>query len=361
MPYAILRFAKKKSGGVTACYAHNERKKEAYKSNPDIDTSRKENNYHLVLPKQTYRREVQRLIKASACRTRKDSTVMVETLITASPEFMQALPPVEQREFFTRALAFVESRVGTENIIAAVVHMDETTPHMHLSFCPITEGKNGKTLSAKQILGNQATLSKWQTDYHAHMSARFPELERGISSMKTGRKHIPMSLFRQAERLDKAFAEIAALLDGITPFNVPKKKESALAAFERIMPEAAKFSVKVKQYDGYIKGLEQAEKDTQERIKAAESKGDERVQSVQSAMQKTVDGKDKELAEKDREILAAQREAYEAAAKLRRQANSMEHIVGRLPLEMRVRFFEERDKVAALNAAKSKNERGKTR
>ena len=37
MPYAILRFQKRKAGGVAACERHNERKKEAYKSNPDID------------------------------------------------------------------------------------------------------------------------------------------------------------------------------------------------------------------------------------------------------------------------------------------------------------------------------------
>jgi len=40
MPYAIMRFKKIKVGGVSACYAHNERKKETYKSNPDIDTAR---------------------------------------------------------------------------------------------------------------------------------------------------------------------------------------------------------------------------------------------------------------------------------------------------------------------------------
>ena len=57
MSYAILRFKKCKSGGVTAAYAHNERKKESYKSNPDIVPERKPDNYHLVLPKQTYLRE----------------------------------------------------------------------------------------------------------------------------------------------------------------------------------------------------------------------------------------------------------------------------------------------------------------
>ena len=55
MPYAILRFQKRKAGGVAACERHNERKKEAYKSNPDIDMERSKNNYHLIAPpKYTY-------------------------------------------------------------------------------------------------------------------------------------------------------------------------------------------------------------------------------------------------------------------------------------------------------------------
>ena len=45
MPYAILRFQKRKAGSVASCERHNERKKEAYKSNPDIDTERSKDNY----------------------------------------------------------------------------------------------------------------------------------------------------------------------------------------------------------------------------------------------------------------------------------------------------------------------------
>ena len=66
---------------------------------------------------------------------------MVETLITASPAFLMALTPFEQKEYFNHALNFMEAKVGKENIISAVVHMDEKTPHMHLSFCPITKEK----------------------------------------------------------------------------------------------------------------------------------------------------------------------------------------------------------------------------
>ena len=90
MPYAILRFQKRKAGGVAACERHNERKKEAYKSNPDIDMERSKNNYHLVAPpKYTYKKEINRKVAEAGCRTRKDSVMMVETLITASPEFIQ--------------------------------------------------------------------------------------------------------------------------------------------------------------------------------------------------------------------------------------------------------------------------------
>ena len=63
MPYAILRFQKRKAGGVAACERHNERKKEAYKSNPDIDMERSKNNYHLIAPpKYTYKKEINRMV-----------------------------------------------------------------------------------------------------------------------------------------------------------------------------------------------------------------------------------------------------------------------------------------------------------
>ena len=125
MPYAILRFQKRKAGGVNAIERHNERKKEAYKSNPDIDLARARDNYHLARKPSTYRKEINRLIDQADCRVRRDSVVMVETLITASPEFLAALSPPEQREYFERAFTFMKEKIGQQNIISATVHMDE--------------------------------------------------------------------------------------------------------------------------------------------------------------------------------------------------------------------------------------------
>lgn len=80
--YAILRFAKYKGSEIGRIEAHNERKKERYDSNPDVDTSRSPLNIHLIEPKGSYRTESERQIKAAGCRTRIDSIRLVECLIT---------------------------------------------------------------------------------------------------------------------------------------------------------------------------------------------------------------------------------------------------------------------------------------
>ena len=40
MPYAIMRFEKRKGGPASAIEKHHERKKPRYASNPDVDTDR---------------------------------------------------------------------------------------------------------------------------------------------------------------------------------------------------------------------------------------------------------------------------------------------------------------------------------
>ena len=90
--------------------AHNERTKEKYASNPDVDTSRSKYNFHLVKPPSKYRAESERQIAAAGCRTRKDSIRMIETLFTASPEFFNGKKQAEIRGFFEEALHFLEQQ-----------------------------------------------------------------------------------------------------------------------------------------------------------------------------------------------------------------------------------------------------------
>ncbi len=231
--HAILRFEKHKGNPARPLEAHHERQKEQYASNPDIDTSRSKYNFHIVKPESRYYHFIQNRIEQAGCRTRKDSTRFVDTLITASPEFFKKKPPKEIQEFFHRAADFLIGRVGRENIVSAVVHMDEKTPHLHLVFVPLTEDNR---LCAKEIIGNRANLSKWQDDFHAYMVEKYPDLERGESASKTGRKHIPTRLFKQAVNLSKQARAIEATLDGINPLNAGKKKEEALSMLKKWFP-----------------------------------------------------------------------------------------------------------------------------
>lgn len=58
---------------------------------------------------------------------------------------------------------------------------------------------------------------------------KYTDLERGESASKTGRKHIPTRLFKQAVSLSKQARAIEVTLDSINPLNAGKKKEEALA------------------------------------------------------------------------------------------------------------------------------------
>ena len=266
--HAILRFEKQKGNPARPLEAHHERQKEQYASNPDIDTSKSKYNFHIVKPLGRYYHFIQRRIEQAGCRTRKDSTRFVDTLITASPEFFKGKPPKEIQAFFQRAADFLIQRVGRENIVSAVVHMDEKTPHLHLTFVPLTKDTR---LCAKEILGNRVDLSHWQDDFHSYMVQAYPDLERGESAQKTGRKHIPTRLFKQAVSLSKQARAIENVLDGINPLNGAKKKEETLALLKKWFPQMENFSGQLKKYKVTIEDLLAENKKLEARAKAGES------------------------------------------------------------------------------------------
>ena len=162
---------------------------------------------------------------------------MVETLITASPEFFAGKKPKEIMEFFNYALEFPKTKQAAETYISAVVHVDEKTPHMHLCFVPITP--DGR-LSAKEIVGNKKKLTQWQDEYWKHMVKKYPDFERGESASVTGRTHIPPRIFKQAIRLNKQREQLEKMLSEVTPFNAGKKLPEIKALMAKMIPTAEK-------------------------------------------------------------------------------------------------------------------------
>lgn len=241
MAYAILRFAKHKGGASKALSAHHERTKEIYASNPDIDKNRTMQNYHIVTPRWSYEQEIRHRIRTAGCRVRKDSVKFVDTLVTVSSEFAKA-HDAEMPEYFNRAFEFLKERIGEENIISAVVHMDEKTPHLHLCFVPLTKDNR---LSAKEILGNKKAMIRWQDDFYACMSERWPELERGTPAVETKRRHLTPQWYKKVTAMDAKLERLETALNDINMFNAGKKREEAIETFGQLLPEVASFQTEI--------------------------------------------------------------------------------------------------------------------
>lgn len=254
MPYAILRFEKRKGGPASALEKHHERKKNRYASNLDIDTQKSAENYHLIEPQHKYYGEIQLRIKQAQrenpkCKVRKDSVKFIDTIVTASPEFLSGLSLDDTRHYFQHALDFLKEEVGEENIFSAVVHMDERNPHMHLCFVPLTKDKR---LSAKEVMGDRNKLIEWQDKFHDHMAEQFPELERGQSAASTKRKHIPTWLYKQANRLTQQMTELQNEIQSIGTFNAQKKKEVLTELFNKWYPKVNAFENQLRPYQSQL-------------------------------------------------------------------------------------------------------------
>lgn len=69
--------------------------------------------------------------------TRKDAVVMADMIVTLPPN----VPPEDAYKFFWNSYQYIADRVGRGNLMGGYVHMDETTPHMHVPFTPILDGR----------------------------------------------------------------------------------------------------------------------------------------------------------------------------------------------------------------------------
>ncbi len=153
----------------------NERDENYEASNPQIDSEITRYNYHTVDRKCTYTQFINKRIKELSLPTkpRKDAVLMASFVITSDGEFFKNITPWEQERFFSECTQYFADKYGEENIISAIVHVDETTPHMHLNLMPI---KNGR-LCCKKLFDHTA-LTKLQTDFHEAVGKRWG-LKRG--------------------------------------------------------------------------------------------------------------------------------------------------------------------------------------
>ena len=208
---------------VTPIEKENERDENYEAANPQIDSERTKNNYRFTpYFGKTYTEFINGRIKELGLSPRKDAVVMNSFVLGSDKSFFDGLSKVERYNFFSDCYKFFAERYGEENIIAAVVHNDESTPHMHLNLMPIT--KDGR-LCSKQLF-DKPQLQQLQTDYYEAVGKRWG-LQRGKEGSQ--KKHLSTAEFKAKKIIEQAEAirdENQVYADAITEAksgNIPRK------------------------------------------------------------------------------------------------------------------------------------------
>lgn len=183
--YGIMRIEKRGRSAIYGLQIEANRTAQDHESgrdfdNSDIDWTRTKDNIYIISTV-NWNTEVTRQIKEAGLKERKDSVVLLDALYTASPEWFETHTRREILEYFRDCLRFhiKEYCAGDKSkLVNAVIHLDEKTPHLHVSSIPIIEDEKGAHLSAKIIMGNKDDYRLRQDRFYSEVSSCYG-MERG--------------------------------------------------------------------------------------------------------------------------------------------------------------------------------------
>ncbi len=203
--FAILRCAKIKTmGNMAASLQHTFRERDT----PNADPRRITDNTVLT-GSDTSRAVLDAWKDRAPEKIRSNAVHGLEYFVGGSPEALKAMSRDEQDAYFRDALDWLKARHGAENVLSAVIHRDETTPHMTVMTIPLDE--RGK-LNARAIVGSRDKLSAMQTDF-AERVGKVHGLERGLQGSPA--RH---------ERVQRAYAHIT---DPDAAVSLPERRRGA--------------------------------------------------------------------------------------------------------------------------------------
>lgn len=157
---------KLKASQVSGVVLHDRRVGENH-ANEQIDPARSHLNYNLQIgdPMELYRTRLSELTYREGVRV----NTMVSWVVTCPKELIGT---EDEKRFFETMYDFLSDRYGWKNVVSAIVHLDETTPHMHYKFIPVVIENGVEKLNAKKVI-YRSELSKVHRDAEAHCQKVF--------------------------------------------------------------------------------------------------------------------------------------------------------------------------------------------
>lgn len=197
MSYAIIRNDKLTRVDAQGLYIHNDRRSKGH-SNKDIDPTRTHLNFWCKKNELTYIKEFDKMKKEYDLKgiIRSNSNIMCEMMITSDNAFFNKIGLEETKRYFKESYKFVCNYNNLEEkyIVSATVHLDETTPHMHLVYIPVVhtkdkEGKDIDKICCRDFWKGRDSYRQLQNAFHKYITSKGFDLERGLPVEETGAKH----------------------------------------------------------------------------------------------------------------------------------------------------------------------------
>ena len=254
---------KYKRGDIIGIERENERD-ENYNSTkkPQIDKSRTHLNYHTLPHEKKYLAFIDERIKELAPKRKiKDDAVLITSFILGSDkEFFDGISPEAQKRFFDDCTEFFAERYGKENVVSAVVHLDESTPHLHFNLMPVTGGR----LCAKELFDRSA-LRELQTDFYEVVGKKYG-LKRGKEDSTA--KHLETVAFK-AKKMTEAAEE--KIREAEEAQNAAKPVKELLESYESAKSEKIPFSGKKKETEIIALRMKNSELEKQNNVLAKDN------------------------------------------------------------------------------------------
>ena len=314
----------------------NERDENYQADNPQIDPTRTRENYNIIKRQRSYTQFINDKIAALDLPTkvRKDAVLMCSFVLGSDRAFFKNLSAQERQQFFVDCTRFFAERYGEDNIISAVVHMDETTPHLHLNLIPIADGR----LCAKQLFDRKA-LQNLQTDFHSVVGKKW-DLQRGREGSQA--KHLSTVEFKAKKIVEQASVQ------------ADHKLQTAQLHADEIVTEAQSQADNAKaQAQEYLDGVIQSVENEKEKpIPKRRRQAEEEIALLRTENEAL--RQSKSIADRDRKDLFEQLQKAERAGKGKEAAYQMvTDMLSAYPEEFDALLHKSRAKKSAVSPFKS--------
>ena len=241
----MAHLKKNTRGAVPGLAVHFERKTDHH-TNKEIDVSKSYLNQDLMTDGSDMLSRFNARLHDVYCMKRDDVKALATWIVTLPEEIAEA-PYEQQSAFFEETTNFLNERYGQENAVAAVVHYDETTPHLHYAFVPVVFDvkKSRYKVSAKEVL-TRHDLQTFHEDLDQDLKKVLPFYEKGILNNKT----LPFENVAEIKKYNDQFnalkTELAAVEENI------RAKQVVLKITDQALTEV---DLAEKQIDAFKQGL----------------------------------------------------------------------------------------------------------